>query len=82
MGVAIGTNERGDFDPVAADIAGEIGEDREGRDNRQFGRGLRADGDRAGHGQGNENTSYNITYMCHRCLHALRGISPPNAARS
>jgi hypothetical protein len=45
MDVAIGADERGDFDPLAADIAGEIGKNREGRDNQQFGRGLRADGD-------------------------------------
>jgi hypothetical protein len=55
MGVAIGTNKRDGVDPLASDVAGEIGENREGRDNRQFGRGLRADGAREGHGEGNQN---------------------------
>ena len=69
MGIAIGTNKRGDFDPVAADIASEIGKNRKSRDNRQFGRSLRAGGRRADHIQGNQNTSYNITYTCHEYLH-------------
>ena len=41
MDVAIGPDQRGDLDAVAADIAREIAEDREARDDRQFGRRLR-----------------------------------------
>ena len=44
MGVAIRADEGRDLDPLAADIAGEIGKNRKGRDDRQFFRGLRLGG--------------------------------------
>jgi hypothetical protein len=61
MGVAIRADECDDRDPVAADIAGEIGENREGCDDGQlFGR-LRLSRPTARYAYASKSKGYNIT---------------------